>query len=66
MLQTILIPKSKFTYNEAIKFLEDHNYSHRKVDETDHFYRFRQSPPGFKRYYTKTLKSGVELVYGII
>jgi hypothetical protein len=49
-----------------MKWLEEHRHTHRKVDITDHFLRFRQAPPGFKRYYTKTLENGVELVYGQI
>lgn len=49
-----------------MKWLEQHNHKHTKVDITDHFLRFRQAPPGFHRYYTKTLENGVELVYGQI
>jgi len=66
MLQTILFPRSKFTLPMAMKWLEEHRHKHHKVDITDHFLRFRQSPPGFKKYYTKTLENGVELVYGQI
>ena len=65
-LQTILFPRSKFTLESAFKWLEAHNHSHKKVDMTDHFIRFRQLPPGFNKYYTKTLENGVELVYGVI
>ena len=30
---------------EARKWLMDHGYSHKKVDSTHHFYRFRQHDP---------------------
>ena len=66
MLQTILIPRSNFTLDQAIEWLKQHGHSHKKVDETEHFYRFRQLPPGFNRYYTKTLPNGIELVHGIV
>ena len=67
VLQTILLPRAKFTLESAIKWLDAHHYGRRKVDMTDHFLRFRQMPPGgFHRFYTKTLSNGVELVYGVI
>jgi len=66
VLQTILFPRTKFTLDAAIKWLEANKHSHKKIDMTDHFIRFRQTPPGFHKYYTKTLENGVELVYGVI
>lgn len=63
MLQTILIPKSKFTYHEALLWLVKHHYIHRKVDITEHMYRFRQMDPlPDRRYATITLPNGIELV----
>ena len=65
-LQTILFPRSKFTVPQAIRWLNEHRHSHRKIDITDQFLRFRQMPPGFHKYYTKTLNNGIELVYGVL
>jgi hypothetical protein len=63
MLQTILIPRSTFTLQQAVKWLIDNNYSHKKVDNTEHFYRFRQVPPTGHKFYTKKLPNGIDLVY---
>jgi len=65
MLQTILVPKAKFSAAEAIDWVRDHQYHHHKLDITDRFFRFRQHAPEHGRYYTVTLKNGVELVYNI-
>lgn len=63
MLQTILFPKSRFTYHDAIIWLSRHKYHHKKVDETEHMFRFRQvDPPKGGYYRTITLPNGVELV----
>ena len=63
MLQTILFPKSKFSYHEALVWLTKHHYRHHKVDETEHMYRFRQMEPMQGGYYrTVTLPNGIELV----
>lgn len=63
MLQTILVPKSKFSLAEAVAWVRDHRHSHHKVDISGNYYRFRQHTPAHHgRYYTVTLKNGVELV----
>jgi hypothetical protein len=63
MLQTILIPKVKFSLPDAVEWVRDHHYNHHKVDITDRFYRFRQHTPFKGSYYTVTLPNGIELVY---
>jgi hypothetical protein len=64
MLQTILVPRSRFSLSEATHWVMEHKYHAVKVDVTEHFYRFRQHDPlGSGRYYTQTLKNGIELVY---
>jgi len=63
MLQTILLPKSKFSLPDAIRWIISHRYIADKVDVTDRFYRFRQMTPlpgGI--YRTRTLPNGVQLV----
>lgn len=66
MLQTILMPKSKFSLSEAVAWVSNHHHSHHKVDITDNFYRFRQHTPAHHgRYYTVKLKNGVELVHQV-
>lgn len=64
MLQTILFPKSKFSLQEATIWITEHKYHSVKVDETEHFFRFRQHDPlGSGRYYTHTLRNGIEFIY---
>jgi hypothetical protein len=64
MLQTILIPRKSFTLPEAVVWLKDNHYPHHKIDITGNYYRFRQHDPiEHSKYYTHTLKNGVELVH---
>lgn len=63
MLQTILIPRAKFSVTEAIEWVRDHQYHHHKLDITGNYYRFRQHAPVRGSYYTVSLKNGVQLVY---
>ena len=66
MLQTILIPKSTFSMPEAVAWVASHKHSHHKVDIGPGYYRFRQhAPVHHGRYYTVTLKNGVEMVYNV-
>jgi len=45
-VQSVLLRRSHFTLLEAKKWLEKHGYSHRKVDVTPAYFRFRQRDPG--------------------
>jgi hypothetical protein len=63
MLQTILVPKDKFSLSEAYVWLANHHYSHHKIDITEHFYRFRQNDPHGGSYYTVRLPNGIQLVH---
>lgn len=63
MLQTILIPKKYFTENQAMNWLYRNGFTAKKIDITQNYYRFRQSPPNpRKHYYTVSLDDGVKLV----
>jgi hypothetical protein len=64
MLQTVLIPRSKFSLSEATNWVMEHKFHAVRVDMTPQFFRFRQQDPlGSGRCHTQTLKDGVELVY---
>jgi hypothetical protein len=66
MLQSIIIPKSKFTKREAIDWIRKHNHHIYKIDITDKFYRFRQREPrAHGKYYTVSLPNGIEMLYEI-
>lgn len=63
-LQTVLVPKDRFTLPNAIKWVGLNGYKIKKVDETRNFYRFRQTEPlSDVKYFSKVLPNGVELVF---
>jgi len=65
IIQTVLIPKNKFSKEEAIKYIKKH-FKFKKIDETQrkNFYSFRQfNPTQGSSYSTKKFKNGVELVF---
>jgi len=68
-VQSIILPKSKFTEREAIKWIVEHNYSTKgkriKNYKTTNFYRFRQRPPShFKNMRTIVKSKGIQFIVG--
>jgi hypothetical protein len=64
-IQSVLIPKDKFTRDEAIKYVRKH-FQYKKIDSTQRprFYSFRQfDPTPNSKYFTKVLDNKVELVF---
>lgn len=62
-VQSVLIPKSKFSKKEAYSFLKEHNFKHSKIHTTEQYYRFRQLEPNKSAdYKVKTLPNGVKLI----
>ena len=69
IIQSIILPKSKFTEREANKWILDHNYTNKgkriKNYKTTNFYRFRQKPPShFKSMRTIVKSKGVQFIVG--
>lgn len=71
IINSIIFPKDSFTVGSARKWLKDHKYpSEGKVDSDyrPNFYSFRLKSPeqikklGYKRYTTKKLPNGVEII----
>jgi hypothetical protein len=64
ILHAILFPKSKFTLNDAKKWLETHNYKYIHNRDTTNIHRFRikEQIKGYK-FYTIKLPSFIEFVY---
>jgi hypothetical protein len=63
-VQSVLIPKNKFSKEEAINYIKEH-FKFKKIDENQrhNFYSFRQfKPTKGSSYSTKILNNGVELV----
>lgn len=73
-LQTVLVSKSlpavKKGGLKAAKQVAQHMHvKHTKVDETEHFYRFRQHAPGYFQegsYRTFKPRTGVEFVFATL
>ena len=67
-IQSVLVPKSSFTKQEAINYVKEHfQYKKLDVNQRKNFYSFRQFDPhifpDYKYSYSIiTLKNGVELV----
>ena len=68
VLQSVLLPKSKFTEEEAIAWVKKHKYKTtfkgKKNDHKAKYYRFRQATPPkkFVRYHITNLPLGIKLV----
>jgi hypothetical protein len=63
-LQAVLFPKS-FTSLEINRFIRDHKLKPIKaIHQTARFKRLRISEPNYKRYTTKKLPNGIEMVLG--
>lgn len=70
ILQSVLLNRNRFTLSQAVKYMEIHNLKVKKVDETEHFYRFRQVAPstlmkqGYNKMRTKVIVPGeVEFIF---
>lgn len=64
-VQSVLIPRSKFSLEQARAWIKDHGYHQTKVDVTDAYYRFRQADPGsFSQLRTKEIGRGIKLIIG--
>ena len=67
IVQSLILAKEVFTREQATRWITDHGYHVRKVDETSTSYRFRQREPGdFKPRSFRTIKieTGVSAVVG--
>jgi hypothetical protein len=65
IIQSVLVPKNKFTRKQAINYIKKH-FKFIKIDDNQrkNFYSFRQfNPTHGSNYSTKKLKNGVELVF---
>lgn len=67
VLQTIKLPKSKFTRKDADDWIKKHKYKVRyrgKKDSSKLYFRYRQvEPDKSRKYYSKKLPNGVILTF---
>lgn len=62
-IQSVLVPKDKFSKDEAIKYIKKH-FQYKKIHTTPNYFRFRQfGPTENSKYFSKKLDNGVELVF---
>lgn len=67
-VQSILLDKDYFTKDQAIRWILDHGYKNKKIDEKTNMYRFRQLTPkyvkdhGYTKFITKKLPDHVDLI----
>jgi hypothetical protein len=67
-IQSILFEKVYFTKEEAIRTLASLKGKLRKMDETEHYYRFRQLEPanlrkrGYNQVRTKEVMKGMKFI----
>ena len=45
IVQSVILHRSKFTREQAKKWIHDHGYKPSNPDATPHYYRFRQHDP---------------------
>jgi hypothetical protein len=63
MIQSVLFNKHLWSQFEARKYLMKHGFKDYGVDETENELRYRQhEPDSSKKYYTKTLRGGVQYI----
>ena len=67
IIQSVLVPKNKFTLLQATDWIIKHGYKYDKIDvnQRPSFYSYRQVHPnkliGYK-YINKILSNGIELI----
>jgi hypothetical protein len=66
-IQSVLFDKNKWTKKTAHKWLDRHNlYPLKSAHTTLHFIRYRiENPKKYRRFVTKKLFRGIELVLGV-
>jgi hypothetical protein len=65
VVQSVILPKSDFTEDQAIEWIKKHDYKYKKIDAPAEFYRFRQINPKKlkgKKFRNIKLPNGVELI----
>ena len=65
-VQSVLVPRAKFSLEAAKKWIRSHDYAITKPpDVTEKYYRFRQDDPAkFSRMRTVSIGSGIQLIVG--
>ena len=68
IIQSVIFDKSIWSIIDSANWLLNNDYKVKKIDETKHFYRYRQISPitlkkkGYTEYHNKKIGHGIELV----
>jgi hypothetical protein len=69
-LQSILLSKAGFSLEDAVRWLVKNGFEVKKIDATEHFWRFRQLKPeilrkqGFNKIRTKEVSQHIKFILG--
>lgn len=69
-LQSILLSKAGFSLEDAVRWLFKNGFEVKKVDATEHFWRFRQLSPetlrkqGYNKIRTKEVAPNIKFILG--
>ena len=66
-IQSVIFKKNKMTPIQCVEWLYDHGLKYNKIDEKEHYYRFRQTNPNkYNHYTTKEInkKKGIKFILG--
>jgi hypothetical protein len=62
-VQSVIIPRSRYTLNQAKAWVNTNNFKLKKMDLTQNYYRFRQrEPKPQSKYFTVELTNGIHLI----
>lgn len=69
-LQSVLLSKAGFSLEDAVRWLVKNGFEVKKVDATEHFWRFRQLSPetlrkqGYNKIRTKEVAPNIKFILG--
>lgn len=69
VIQSVIFKKDCYTKQKALNWIKEYGYKHKKIDETDNYWRFRQLAPetvkrrGFKKFVTRPIgEEGIQFI----
>lgn len=65
-VQSVIIPKARFTKRQARAWVAEHGFIDPGVDETDDYYRFRQMDPDQQHFKYRTIPFGDSGVLAVV
>lgn len=69
-LQSVLLSRQNFSLEDAVKWLFKNGFEVKKIDATQHYWRFRQLNPsklrkeGYNSFRTKDISPHIKFIFG--